>query len=141
MNRLKKSYVAASVALALLVSGCVSFIAKPDDALLKEKERQTYVLIKSTTSGEKTLKRGEEVKILISSGKEWIKVHAYPARADLLKTDRFLLLYVFDDEFGQKQFDMKYFEERLSTVVAQKGAPLPENRDDAAKDKKLKKKK
>ena len=139
---LNKSGVAVSLVLALLISSCVTFIAKPDEARLRELERQTYVLLKGAEAGGKSLKKGEEVKILISSGKEWVKVHAYPARADLLKTDRFLILYLFDEEFNQKQFEMKFFEERLKTVVLPKGTPLPDDRDAAKKkDKKIKKKK
>jgi type II secretion system-associated lipoprotein len=100
-----------------MFTACDVFMHKADIDLLKEKEKKIYILKKDIDIEGKKLKKGDPVKIVITAGKEWIKVLAYPAKANELKADRLLILYLFDDDFQQKHFNMNVFEEQLNTVV------------------------
>lgn len=88
---------------------------------MKDYEKQYYVLKKDIDVEGKKLKKGEEVRIVVTAGKEWVKVHAYPARANELKADRVLILYIFDDDFEKKKFNMNFFNEQLNAVAAVRG--------------------
>lgn len=108
---------------------CDIFVNKADIDLLKEKEKKIYFLKKDIDIEGKKLKKGEPVRIVIVTAKEWIKVLAYPAKANDLKADRLLILYLFDDDFQQKQFKMNAFEEQLNAVVVTgDAAPFPEKK-------------
>jgi hypothetical protein len=92
-------------------------------------EKKVYILKKDIDIEGKKLKKGDSVKIFITAGKEWVKVHAYPARANALKADRLLILYLFDDDFQLKHFTMNIFNEQLNAVIgAGDAAPAPEKK-------------
>jgi type II secretion system-associated lipoprotein len=99
---------------------CSSFITKSEESLLKERENNVYVLKKDMESENKKLKKGDVVKIIVSTGYTWIKVYAYPVKMDRLKADRFLLLYLFEDEFPEKKFIVDLFNERLGAAIGAK---------------------
>jgi type II secretion system-associated lipoprotein len=112
-----------------MIMACDVFVNKADVDLLKEMEKKVYILKKDIDIEGKKLKKGDSVKIVITAGKEWVKVHAYPARANELKADRLLILYLFDDDFQQKHFNMNIFNEQLKAVVgAGDTVPAPEKK-------------
>jgi type II secretion system-associated lipoprotein len=104
----------------LPLCACTSFITKPEETLLKEKEKNVYILKKDIDLETKKLKKGDAVRILIATGREWLKVYAYPVRVEKLKAERFLLVYLFEDEFVNKQFNIDLFNEKLDALVALK---------------------
>jgi len=123
-----RTLLAAVAAMMLLLTACDEFIGRSDADLLREMEKNTYVLRKDVDIEGKKLSRGERVKIVITGVREWIKVHAYPARADALKAERYLILYLFPDDFPDGSFSMKYFEEQLDAVAAAVGGEGPAKR-------------
>lgn len=124
-----RKIIAALPAFLFMMVACDIFVNKADIDLLKEKEKKIYFLKKDIDIEGKKLKKGEPVRIVIVTAKEWIKVLAYPAKANDLKADRLLILYLFDDDFQQKQFKMNAFEEQLNAVVVTgDAAPFPEKK-------------
>jgi type II secretion system-associated lipoprotein len=117
-----RRFVAALPVFVFMITACDIFIKKAEIDVLKEKEKKIYILKKDIDIEGKKLKKGEPVRIVIVPGKEWIKVLAYPAKVNDLKAERLLILYLFDDNFQQKKFDMNAFDEQLNTVVGA-GAP------------------
>jgi type II secretion system-associated lipoprotein len=117
-----KRIIAAIAASLLLVPACDVFVPGKDLSTLREKENRIYVLKNDLEIDGKKLKKGEDVRIKITTGSAWIKVHAYPARTDALKAEYLLLLFVFDDEFEKNKYNAGYFNERLGALVADKGA-------------------
>ena len=105
----------------ILLAACASFINKSEITQLKEKEGFTYILKKDIDIEGTKLKKGDEIKIIIATGKEWVKVYAHPVRTDPLKTGRYLILYSFDDEYFNKTFNVDQFNEKLEVVVGLKG--------------------
>jgi type II secretion system-associated lipoprotein len=120
-NALKR-LVAAIAASLILVPACDVFVPGKDIKALDEREKKIYVLKSELEVGGKKLKKGDEVRIKITTGSDWIKVHAYPARTDELKAEYLLLLYVFEDDFNEKKYNADYFATRLGALVAEKGA-------------------
>ena len=53
----------------------------------------------------------------MQTGGDFLKVYAYSASVDFLKADRVLILFLLDDDFQDKVFDKRYFEERLYRLV------------------------
>ena len=124
-----RKIIAALPAFLFIITACDIFVNKADIDLLKEKEKKIYFLKKDIDIEGKKLKKGEPVRIVIIPAKEWIKVLAYPAKANDLKADRLLILYLFDDDFQQKQFNINAFEEQLNAVVVTgDSAPFPEKK-------------
>ncbi len=122
-----RTILASMVALTVVLTACDVFVSKSDADRLKEKEKYTYTLKKDIDIDGKKLGRGERVKIVITGVKEWIKVHAYPAQSDALKAERYLVLYLFAEDFPDGRFSMKFFEEQLNAAVAAgSGAAAPE---------------
>ena len=109
--------IAALPAFLFMMAACDVFINKAEIDLIKEKEKKIYILKKDIDIEGKKLKKGESVRIVIIPAKDWIKVLAYPAKANDLKADRLLILYLFDDDFQLKKFNMNAFDEQLNAVV------------------------
>lgn len=116
-----KKILAFVAACAVMLTACDEFISKSDADLLKEKEKKTYIIKKEIDIDGRKLARGERVKIVITGVREWIKVHAYPAREDALKAERYLILYLFAEDFPDRRFTMHYFDEQLDAVAAAAG--------------------
>lgn len=108
------------LALPFLFVACDVFLKRADLDVLKQKEEKVYTLRKDIEIDGRKLRKGEDVRIIFSSGGDWIKVHAYLARADRLKADRVLILYLFDDDFRGKKFDAQFFYERLNEVIGER---------------------
>ena len=107
---------------------CSVLMTRSEEALLREKEKNIYILKKDIDINDKKLKKGGEVRIVIATGREWVKVYAYPVRFDSLKAERYLILYLFEDEFMNKKFAADLFDEKLSAVVEEKNSAEHEKR-------------
>lgn len=116
-----KRLIVPAIAGLLLFASCDVFVNGAGVDALKANEKKIYVMKKDMDVEGKKLKKGEEVRLVITAGKEWVKVHAYPARANDLKADRILILYLFDDDFEKKKFNMDFFNNKLGDVVAARG--------------------
>jgi type II secretion system-associated lipoprotein len=105
---------------ALFVTACDVFIPRTDVDTLKAYEKKVFVMKKDLELEGKKLKKGDDVRLIVTAGKDWVKVHAYPAKLDPLKAERLLVLYIFEDDFTGKKFNMNFFKEKLGDVAAQK---------------------
>lgn len=111
----------------IVISGCSSFIADEDVEKLKVYESdngtyQEYVLLEEIVRNGMVLAKGEIVRILIVTDDEWIKVYAYRASEGLLKSVRFLVLHMFDDDFPDSKFDREKFDLELGKIIAKAGS-------------------
>ncbi len=116
-----KRLMVPGIAGLLFFASCDVFVQKGNVDALKAYEKKIYVMKKDIDIEGKKLKKGDDVRIVITAGKEWVKVHAFPARANDLKADRLLILYLFDDDFERRKFNMNFFKEQLDAVVATRG--------------------
>ena len=116
-----KRLIVPGIAGLLFFASCDVFVDGKGVDAIKAYEKKYYILKKDIDIEGKKLKKGEEVRIVVTPGKEWVKVHAYPSRANELKADRYLILYLFDDDFEKKQFSVNFFNEQLNAVVAARG--------------------
>lgn len=106
---------------------CSSFILAEDAEKLKVYESvngvyEEYILLQDVERREMTLAKGERVRIMIVTDDEWIKVYAYKAAGDPLKSVRFLILHMFNDDFTDNMFDRQKFDQELVKIVSKAGA-------------------
>lgn len=125
----------------IVISGCSSFIADEDVEKLKVYESdngtyQEYVLLEEIVRNGMVLAKGEIVRILIVTDDEWIKVYAYRASEGLLKSVRFLVLHMFDDDFPDSKFDREKFDLELGKIIAKAGSSDNKKRAETKKEKK-----
>jgi type II secretion system-associated lipoprotein len=107
--------------LIFFVAGsCASFLEKKQIKALKLYESKNYILKQDTKFREPSLKKGQEVKVYIITGKDFVKVYCYPASTSFLKSDRTLLLYLFEDDFEKKKFNSQAFEDKLYSLAEPK---------------------
>ncbi|HSV96974.1 MAG TPA: hypothetical protein VLM75_08580 [Spirochaetota bacterium] len=106
-----------AVAALVFLCSCSSFIKDEHVAGLRGYESDRYVMKQNAGREEAPLKKGEVVNIIITTGSDFIKVHAHPVSIDFLKAERVLILFLFDDDFKDKAYDKQYFEERLFQLV------------------------
>ncbi|MCL2026017.1 MAG: hypothetical protein FWG92_04340 [Leptospirales bacterium] len=104
----------------LFVLSCSSFIAKEHDEQLNMLEQHTYIMLKDVNVEQKNLARRQSVKIIITRGDDSIKVYAYEASVDILKSERVLILYLFADDFPEEKFDFDFFLSKLNEVIVRK---------------------
>lgn len=130
---------------ALLFPGCSTFIPDEEIDKLKVYEEEggvytDYVLLQEIHQNEIVLPAGTKVRLVVVAGDDWIKVYAYRAEEDLLKSMRVLVLIMFDDEFTDEEFDEVKFDAELSKVVRkydEKDSTVNKNRK-KNKDKRIK---
>jgi len=108
------------LALCLLVVSCSTFATKKDDVMLNELEQYTYVMLKDVNVEQRNLAKKQAVKILIARGEDSIKVYAYEASVDILKSERILILYMFIDDFPGEKFDFDVFSRSLNEFIVRK---------------------
>ena len=112
-----KYKLAALMTLFSIMTACSSFVKDESMPELKKYEKATYILQKTVRDNGPVLTKNQKVKIVVMTGDSWVKVYGYPAGDDKLKTGRSLLLYLFDDDFVNDEFNIKVFEQELFKVV------------------------
>jgi len=103
--------------LVFLIS-CSSSLVR-DDSLDKitALEKKIYLLKKDIIIDGLILKKYRRVKVIINPGEDYIKVYAYYSKEKLLQSDRFLILYLFANDFPNEEFDFKFFKKKLYKIV------------------------
>ncbi|MBN2038696.1 MAG: type II secretion system-associated lipoprotein [Spirochaetes bacterium] len=114
-----KAIVIAIISGVMLVS-CVTFIRNDDLLSLKNYEKGVYSLKEDVGEGKFALKKKEKVKLHFVTGDDFIKAYCYPADVALLKSERTLLVYLFEDDFEKKKFNI----EKLNNLLFKKVEPL-----------------
>jgi type II secretion system-associated lipoprotein len=104
-------------ALVLAMTACDVFVTHDEIDFMKGLQNKVYILKKDFDVEGKKLKRGEDIKIVITPKTGWIKVHAYQAKANELKADRVLILYLFEEDFPKKLYNREFFLEQLNAVA------------------------
>ena len=99
------------------VSACSTFIPEEDVDSLNKRYSGDYILLQDVTINELSLPKGTVVKLIIVGGDEWVKVYAYNAKEDLLLAHRFLILYMFEDDFPDKEFNVDLLDKELANIV------------------------
>ena len=105
------------LSLCLLVLSCSSFATKEDDTRLSVLEQYTYIMVKDVNVEQKSLVKKQAVKIMIVKGEDSVKVYAYAASSDILKSERILILYMFTDDFPGEKFDFDVFSRNLNEFL------------------------
>lgn len=123
---MRKLLVLLNILIFFLFS-CVSFIKDDDIQTVNNFEKNVYIMKKDVFAGNRVLKKDQEVKIIIITDKEWIKVYGYKVDAGLLKGERVLILYLFEDDFSAEMFDMELFMKSLFSIIQQKEVPDDQN--------------
>ncbi|HRU65138.1 MAG TPA: type II secretion system-associated lipoprotein [Spirochaetota bacterium] len=113
------------------VSACSTFIPEEDVDSLNKRYSGDYILLQDVTINELSLPKGTVVKLIIVGGDEWVKVYAYNAKEDLLLAHRFLILYMFEDDFPDKEFNVDLLDKELANIVK----PSTNSSDEASKQK------
>ncbi len=109
--------ICACIMAVFFISSCATFIKDEELPLLKAYEETIYILKKDVRRNDYILKKGQKVKIFIRIGDESIKVYCYPSEEDFLKSERILILYIFNEDFENEVFDIAFFEENLNNVI------------------------
>lgn len=112
----KKGIRSIPVLLVALVA-CASFINDESAALLRGYESCEYTLKQDSAEGYPVVKKGQAVRLYIVNRGDSVKVYCYPAGTDILKSERALILYLFEDDFPDKKFSREFFEQKLYNVV------------------------
>ena len=108
------------LAICLLAASCSSFATKEDDAMLSGLEQYTYAMLKDVNVEQKSLAKKQAVKIIIARGEDTVKVYAYAASVDILKSERVLILYMFADDFPGEKFNFDVFSRSLNEIIVRK---------------------
>jgi type II secretion system-associated lipoprotein len=105
------------VSALLLLFSCTTFLLEENIENLKKLENSTYTLKQEVIIDNKKLEKGQRVKLHIKTNDNSVRVYAYPADTDFLKSHRLLVLQMFDADFKNDQFDKAVFREKLFNVI------------------------
>ena len=114
---MRKFQIYLYVLFFIIINACAPFIIKDTKPAFRDLEKKQYYLKKNIKIGEHNLKKGEKILIRIKDGKDTIKVYAFPTKEDPLKTKLVLILYMFDDDFKKKKFDLDLFKKKLFEII------------------------
>jgi len=64
------------------------------------------------------LEKGQKVRLQLLLNDSSIKVYAYPSDVEFLKSNRLLVLYLFEDDFKDGRFNKKLFTDKLGETVS-----------------------
>jgi len=104
----------------LFGASCSSFVKETEQPGLRELENAVYILHEDVEMGGISLKKNQEIRLVVNGGDDWIKVYGYPANEDKLRAPRVLIVYLFPEDFKDELFDMDVFREKLAAVVSLK---------------------
>ena len=82
------------------------------------RQHVTAVMKKKIELDENKLDAGQRVKLYFILNENSIRVYAYPAEVEFLKSERLLILYLFEDDFKDGRYDKDYFYGKLNDVVS-----------------------
>jgi type II secretion system-associated lipoprotein len=97
----------------LIFSSCTTFLKKNDISNIKNYEKKEYILKDNAGEGARLIKKGAKIKIYIITGDDYIKVYCYPSNMEFVKSERALIIYLFEDDFEKSKFNMGVFENKL----------------------------
>lgn len=96
MNR----YLLVLLFSLISLSSCVTLIKDEEIDVIKKYEEGTYILkVNLMDNMGNTISKGTRVKIISKTTNEYVKFYAYSSDEPLLESKRFLLLYLFQEDF------------------------------------------
>jgi len=96
MNR----YLLVLLFSVIFLSSCVTLIKDEEIDVIKKYEEGTYILkVNLMDNMGNTISKGTRVKIISKTTNEYVKFYAYSSDEPLLESKRFLLLYLFQEDF------------------------------------------
>jgi len=118
-----------------VMTGCSSFIIPGDADSLKPLERGTYQIKKDIiNNGIFAIEANTVVRLIVEVKDSWVKVYAYKAGEDLLFADRYLVIYLFEDDFSKKKFNKQEFDQKFDEVLKPFTGEIPKAKTVKAKD-------
>lgn len=116
--RIQNKLLITALICAISCAGCSSFVADEDAERLAVKYQSgDYILLQDITRNDVTLAKGTVVKLTFVSGDEWVKIYAYDKKEELLTSRRQLLIYMFEDDFPDGEFNQELLETELAKVA------------------------
>jgi len=123
---MRNSIITAFICI-LFYSGCSTFVSDEDVEKLTVKYKSgDYVLLQDITRNDVTLAKGTVIKLTFVAGDEWVKIYAYDKKEELLTSRRQLLIYMFEDEFPEEEFNPELLEMELVKVAKLYNSSVPE---------------
>lgn len=118
-----------------VMAGCTSFMIPGDAESLKPLEQGTYQIKKDIiNNGLISLEANTVVRLVLEVKDSWIKVYAYRAGEDLLVADRYLAIYLFQDDFPNKKFNREDFDKKFNEFLKPFTGEIPKAKAVKAKD-------
>ncbi len=125
---------------SLFITGCSTFVPDEDSERITLKyQAGEYVLLEDINRNNVIFSKGSIVKLLVVTGDEWVKIYAYSSSEELLASNRFLLLYLFEESFPDKKFNQEFLDAELLKLVRQKGSADYNKKETKSDTKKVKK--
>lgn len=139
---IKKNSILIFLFAVSVLTGCSSFISEDQSNKLSAKyQAGEYVLLSDLNRNKMTFPANSLVKLIVVTGKDWIKIYAYNSNEELLVSKRLLLLYIFETDFPNEKFSQQHLDSELSKLVVLKDAsykPAPVAKKSEKKNKKNK---
>lgn len=108
---------------AFFTAGCSSFVPEEDSERITLKyQTGEFVLLEDINRNNLVFGKGSIVKLLVVTGDDWVKIYAYNSNEELLSSVRFLLLYLFEDDFPDEEFNQEFLDAELMKIVRPKGS-------------------
>jgi type II secretion system-associated lipoprotein len=124
----------------LFSAGCSSFVPEEDSERITLKyQAGEYVLLDDINRNNIVFSKGSIVKLLVVTGDDWVKIYAYNSNEELLSSKRFLLLYLFEDDFPDEKFNQEFLDAELLKAVRPKGSAEQSPKESKGSTKKVKK--
>ena len=107
------------VILIIFVFQCSSrFVKKEGLGRLKKEFGGVYVIIKPVDIGNnQKAEQGSKVRLYFFSGSDSIKVYAYPHTQPRESALGRNILLLFDSDFPKEEWDIKFFKEKLFSIL------------------------
>lgn len=116
MNKCRNKFN-ATVCVVIILFSCSTFIREEQVNDVLQLEGKVATLKKTFERDGYRLESGSNVRLHLIVKDDNIRVYVYPAEMDFLKSKRYLVLHLFDDDFKDNKFDKKFFMEKLQEVV------------------------
>jgi len=115
---MKRTILFACALSACLALSCTTFMRDEQADDLMKLDRAEAVMRKPVSRDDYKLEQGQRVKLHFLLTDDSIRVYAYPAAVEFLKSNRILLLHMFEDDFKDGVFDRKIFIDKLGETVS-----------------------
>ena len=103
---------------ALLLSGCSTFIPDADSEQISLKyQAGEYALLQDLNRNNVIIPKNTALKLIVLTSDDWIKVYAYNSSEEILASNRFLLLYLFQEDFPEETFSQEFLDTELLKIV------------------------